>query len=258
MTTIEYSEVLNTVAAPTGVPYRFGLFSVVDFDQLGDHDRAGMQWLSDSCAGANITLDPCKTGDDESIDPGICSYVGIASPFTAYVHNVDSIAGKSLDVHESSSRQRFIMAEQTAVEAHVFSLLNQVVADDVSALDAASMADQYANALASVEDSVPAITGAEGMIYVSRFGASLLASQLDKTSGMLRTKLGTPVAAMGGWESGVHKVFGTGPVKAARGDIEVYNGTAGADLASNDVSIIAERAYAFGWDCGVVGAQLTL
>jgi hypothetical protein len=77
---------------------------------------------------------------------------------------------------------------------------------------------------------------------------------------MLRTRLGTPIAAMavGATANTIRTgdvMFGTGPVKASRGEIEVFNGT--GDLAINDASIIAQRTYAFGYDCGVVGAEIT-
>jgi hypothetical protein len=247
------------------VPYRFGLFSAVDFEAIGTHDRVGMTWRSDGCAVADITLDACKNPAIDPLDSSLCGYSGTAEAFTAYILDTDSLAGVSMADHEAQARARFIAAEQAAVEGHIFAelLVEGIAAGsiiDLSTQGAKGPADAYLSMLATVEDQLALLTGNEGVIYMSRFAAIALSDHTEKSNGMLRTRLGTPIAAMavGATANTIRTgdvMFGTGPVKASRGEIEVFNGT--GDLAINDASIIAQRTYAFGYDCGVVGAEIT-
>ena len=269
MTTIEYPALLNLTNAPTGVPYRYGLFSAIDFDSIGAHDRVGMTWRSDGCQRAGVTLDACKQPAIPPLTASDCGFTGTAPPFTVYILDEDSIAGVSIADHEAQARARFIAAEQWAVEEHIAGQLaiDAIAAGtivDVSAAGAKAPSDPYLLMLAQVESQLALLTGNEGVIYMSRFGAAALETSLVRSNGMMRTTLGTPVVAMGGWPGITANtlptgdaIYATGPVKASRGEIEVLNGTAGEGLAINDVSIIAQRTYAFGWDCGVVGAEIT-
>lgn len=267
MTVIEYPALLNLTTAPTAVPYRFGLFSAVNFDQIGTHDRIGMTWRSDGCQRAGTTFDQCKQPAVPDLTKSDCGFIGTAEPFTAYILDADSMAGVSLAEHEAQARNRFIAAEQWGVEYHIISeIAAEGTADgtivDVSNAGGKAPSDPYLLMLAQVESQLALLTGNEGVIYMSRFGAAALETSLIRSGGKMTTTLGTPVVACGGWPSIVadtlptgDAIYGTGPVKAARGEIEVFNGT--GDLSVNDVSIIAQRTYAFGWDCGVVGAEIT-
>lgn len=269
MTTIEYPALLNLTSAPTGVPYRYGLFSAVEFDTISPHDRMGMTWRSDGCQRAGTTLDSCKQAAVPALTASDCGYIGTAEPFTAYILDEDSIGGVSIAEHEAQARARFLTAEQWGVESYV---MNEIVAQgtadgtivDVSGAGAKAPSDPYLLMLAQVESQLALLTGNQGMIYMSRFGAAALETSLIRSGGMLHTTLGTPVAACGGFPTITANtlptgdaIYGTGPVKAARGEVEIYNGTAGDGLGVNDISIIAQRTYAFGWDCGVVGAEIT-
>ena len=180
------------------------------------------------------------------------------------------MAGVPLSQHETQARNRFIAAEQWGVENKIATELATAGAAAASVIDIAplvhaqkSIPDKYQTMLAHVESQLSVLTGNEGIIYMSRFAASMLSTVLTTSGGMLRTVLGTPVAAMGGWPDVTANtlitqdvIYGTGPVKAARGEIDVYNGT--GDLSVNDASIIVQRTYSFGWDCGVVGSSVTL
>jgi len=272
-TLVEYSALLNLTDAPTSVPYRYGLFSAVNFDQIGEHDRLGMTWRSDACQQPGITIGECKAIPPAVVAPLVasaCGYIGTAEAFTAYILDEDSLAGVPLSQHETQARNRFIAAEQWGVENQIAASLATAGAAAASIIDIAplvhaqkSIPDKYQTMLAHVESQLSIVTGNEGIIYMSRFAASMLSTVLTTSGGMLRTVLGTPVAAMGGWPDVTANtlitedvIYGTGPVKAARGDIDLYNGT--GDLSVNDASIIVQRTYSFGWDCGVVGASVTL
>lgn len=268
MTVIEYPALLNLTSAPVAAPYRFGLFSAVEFAPFNAHDRVGMTWRSDNCAAGDVTIDACKEPGVPDLVAASCGYIGTAEAFTAYILDEDSLAGLSLAEHEAQARARFLIAEQSAVEIHVG---GEIAADaalagsliDVSSMSSASLSDTYLAMLATVEEQLVLLTGAEGVIYMSRFAAASLSGELVANGGMLRTKLGTPVAAMAGFGAVANtartgdEMYATGPVKAARSEVDIYNGTAGENLAINDASIIAERTYAFGWDCGAVGASVT-
>ena len=269
MSNVEVPELLNLASAPTAIPYRYGLFSAVEFAPMESvRDRFGTTWNSDNCAEVGITFSACKDPAVPDLVPAECSYTGIAEGFTAYLLNEDSIAGSTIAEHEDRTRARFAMAEQAAVEQRIYTeLALAAVADSsmvsVTGLGAKGPSDSYLAMLATVEEQLALVSGSEGVIYMSRFAAIALSSELDKTSGRLRTKLGTPVAAMAGFGAVAatlrieDAMYGSGPVKASRSEIELANGTAGAGLSINDVSIIAQRDYTFGWDCGVVGASVT-
>jgi len=269
-TQVQYSALLNLTNAPTSVPYRYGLFSAVNFDQIGDHDRLGMTWRSDACQQPGMTIGECKDpGNVAALVPSACGYIGTAEAFTAYIFDEDSLAGVPLSQHETQARNRFIAAEQWGVENKISATLATAGAAAASIIDIAplvfagqSIPEKYQTMLAQVESQMSVLTGNEGIIYMSRFAASMLSTVLTTSGGMLRTILGTPVAAMGGWADVTADtlitedvIYGTGPVKAARGDIDLYNGI--GNLSINDASIIVQRTYSFGWDCGVVGASVT-
>jgi hypothetical protein len=272
MTVIEYPALLNLTDAPVGVPYRYGLSSVVNYEPIGSHGRAGLAWRSDACSLALITEDACKDPAVEALTASDCGYDGSADPFTAYIYDTDSLAGLSLADHEDQARTRFLIAEQWGVENYVAGLLTAAGTAAGSVVDMTTSAGAGGKfhdmnhsqiLLAQVESQLALMSGNDGVIYMSRFSAMALGGDLVSAGGMLRTRLGTPVAAFGGWPT-VSKnqeitediIFGTGPIKAQRGDVEIYSGTPG--LSVNDASVIAERSYVFGWDCGIVGASATI
>lgn len=252
------ADTFHRVEAPVATPYRFGLFSVLSFDP-GDRSGIGITWQSQNCHMVQATENAC-------INPGVPGkeaddycHVGEAQPVTVYVLNDESLAGIPLAEHEQAARDRLAMGEQAAVES-VVSAAALAAASPVASALGGSPAEQALVALGIVEQELAAMTGAEGIIHMSRFAASLL--PLDKTGSMLRTQLGTPVAAYGGWDG--HSlggsptgltILGTGPGKAYRGPVETYPGTPALDI--NDASVLAERTYTIGFDCGVVGASVT-
>jgi hypothetical protein len=271
MADIAYSDLLNLTNAPTGVPYRFGLFSVAQFEPISDHDRAGVTWRSDACQKALITQDICKDPAAQPLTASSCGYTGEAAPFFAYLHDDDSIpAASSLADHEGRARARFLTAEQWGVENHVAGMLDAAavaagtIVDMTAALDTGGSFASYDHAsvmLAQVEAQLALMSGNDGVIYMSRFSAILLDTQLTTQGGTLRTRLGTPVVSMGGWPTVTKDalptsdvIYGTGPIKAQRGEVEIFGGTPALRL--NDVAITVERAYTFGWDCGIVGASI--
>jgi hypothetical protein len=253
------ADTFHRVAAPAGTPYRFGLFSVLSFEP-DERSGIGVAWQSQGCHTVLATEDSCINPAVAPLVPdGYCSVIEV-NPITVYVLNDDSLAGIPLAEHEQAARDRLAIGEQTAVES-VVSAAALAAASPIASALGDSPAEKALCALGVVEQELAALTGAEGIIHMSRFAASLL--PLDKTGSMLRTQLGTPVAAYGGWDGytpgaapSAVTILGTGPAKAYRGAVETYSGAPALD--SNDASVLAERTYTIGFDCGVVGATATL
>ncbi len=255
MTTIEAPAIYQVVEAPEGIDRKFGLFSVATFEDLGPHAGLGIQWTSQACAVVQQTQNAC-------IDPGVaaltgdqCGVVSQFDPFTLYYLDEDSIGGQSLDVHEAQARARFVSGEETACETAVaVSLANAAGAPGVVTVGI-SPQEKLLGVLSTIEQALGETTGKEGVIYMSRFAASMLVGVLIKDSGKLRTSLGTPVAAMGGGDLGT-TMYGTGTIKSHRKPIDAIAAQVDQDL--NDVSILVQRPYAFGFDCQAVSATVTL
>jgi len=104
--------------------------------------------------------------------------------------------------------------------------------------------------------------GGTGVIHMSRLTTTMLYGHLYKMGGRLVTSLGTPVVAGGGYDlldsppGVVAEIYVTGPLAIWRGDIDTRQNA--VDKSINEVSIVAQRDYVIGWDCGVEGVQFTL
>lgn len=108
------------------------------------------------------------------------------------------------------------------------------------------------NALALLEQDAATKYAGKPTIHMSRAIASLLTSQnvLDVVGSELRTKLGSKVAAGGGYAS--TSMWATGEVTVLRGDKIVQQAL---NQGTNEVVTMAERAYVAAGDCykAVVG-----
>jgi len=257
MTTIEAPDLYEVVSPPIGAPYRFGLFSVVDFtNDGGPHIYNGSTWESEGCADVRATQNACVDPDVEALTGDQCGTVMAFNPFALYRLDTSSIGGQSLAEHSVSAQTRFTSGEQTAAE--------EAVADIIEAnAPAATVVDsgteptvRLLSVLATVEQALAEMTGSEGVVYMSRFAASMLSGVLVASGGnTLRTALGTRVAAMGGGDLG-STMYGTGPINAQRATIDVSPNT--PDRSVNDASVLVQRTYVFGFDCGAVAATTTL
>jgi hypothetical protein len=265
MTTITAPNLYEVTDAPVAAPYRYGLSSVVAWEPLATGGRVGgVTWVSQGCTDVGVTSNDCADPTPAALTSDNSCSVGYADVFTPYILADPSYAGKSDAVHEAKARDRFIIAEQYGVERNVVDKLVLALgagAIDVSAQSALHGGDVFLSMLALVEQQLPDLTGAEGVIYMSRYSATMLSDHLVITGGILRTKLGTPVAAIGGWSNtpGAQPtgevIYGTGPIKGQRGEVELLNGSGASP--TNDTSIIVQRTYSFGYDCGVIGAEVT-
>lgn len=261
MTIIDAPNHFQVVPAPVGVPYRYGLASVIDYVPSSDvHALGGITWESFSCQPVNQTQNDC-------IDPGIgvlaqaalCS-IGIASPFTVYVNYGESGAGMSSQQARDEARDLLLNGEQRAVELAVSTKMLADATTDPIGWATQSFIDRTIGALGFVEQEIQARTNMEPVIHMNRMTASLLGTVLLREGNTLRTINGTRVAAYGGWVGFVPgsvppgaTIFGTGPMVGIRGQVDYADGF---NRATNDYSIIASRTYVIGYDCDAVAATV--
>ena len=84
----------HLVEAPAVVPYRHGLFSVVEPRVVGltggvidEHWRLGVTWQSQACSLAKETTGPCIDSDVAALTPDEYCSVAEFDPFTVYAYN---------------------------------------------------------------------------------------------------------------------------------------------------------------------------
>jgi hypothetical protein len=254
MTIITAPNVYNVVDAPIGVPYRFGLESVVDFGGT-DNDLVGVTWISENCPVTGVTNTVCLDPEAVVLDFGLqqCATPQF-KPFTVYLPLDGSMAGPD---DTDRARRMFSLAEQYGMERAFSAALADSVTE-VAVGATASATEKLMLALAYVEQAVLEGSVAEPTIHMSRFAASVLASQLVASGTGLRTMLGSKVAAYGGWIDGypaTDSIFATGPIKGVRGPIDTFSVP---NHTINSNSIVASRTYVLGYDCAAVGASVTL
>lgn len=246
------TDVREVIDAPVRVPYRFGLFSVLDFDGSG---RAGIElaWDSIGCGPLQTVQDPCLSidGADHTKASSVeCAEVGSAG-FTVIAYDDSSLGRSPRGASSSRASDKLTLGEQPTVELALTGYLAAVATDvSQSAGAGASIKEQAGYAIGEVEQSL-AEAGGEGVILVARSFVALLPNYFNSTGSVLRTKLGTPVAALGGWAAGRNDVLGVPALVARRGQIAEGDGY---NLNTNDRAAYAERDYSFGWECGAVVA----
>lgn len=245
------------VAAPTPVPYRFGIFSVATPLPEGDGrwEGGGMEWVSEACVTPAFTNNECvDPSAPELVAQGMCVIMSY-DPFTVYAVNNDS-AGKTRDLTEAANiaRARLEASEQFGVEEKLWALLTPTT--EVAATSPAM-------GLALVEQMLTESYPSMGVVHMSRLTATLLGELgiVHAEGNRLVTTLGTPVVAGGGYGqvNGVEPtdaaIYGTGPLVLLRGTVDTVRGF---NRDVNSHYTIAQRPYAVGWDCSVVGATFTV
>ena len=255
----------HLVEAPTAVPYRFGLFSQVtprtselSGSSIDDKWKLGVQWISQACAEAKLTTGPCIDIEVPALDPDDYCSVSQYDPFTVYAYNNDDVPGFGMNEDVSNAVARLTNGEQEAAEEQVWSLATAAVGPGVT--DLTSYPLWYG--LGYVEQALAEAYGGQGVIHMNRLTATMFADQLHIEGGRLFTLLGTPVVAGAGYEKIGQTaptealIYGTGPLVMYRSEIDTRQSA--IDKATNQASIIAQRDYVIGWDCVVVGAEVSL
>jgi hypothetical protein len=237
--------VYTRVEAPAVVPHPYGLFSVATPASPGDHAMVGFQWESWACINPNTITDPCING---GAAPGPkefekCPNTNSYKPITVYLGIKRT--GQSLDVGQTQVQRVFEDAEETAVERHLWDLLN------IDVTEAAAMSP--AGALSVVEEQLGDGYMGTGVIHMSRGTAVRLGPELVRNGSRIETIIGTPVVVGAGYVAGGPTIYGTGALAVVRGDLEVVSAW---NMSINDELILAERTYVVGWDCFATGVKV--
>jgi hypothetical protein len=254
----------HQVSAPPAVPYRYGLFSVVEPRtaaiegiEVDEHWRLGVQWQSQSCGQIKSTTGPCI---DPQVDPltpdDLCSVLEY-EPFTLYAFNNDDVIGHTLAEHEANAISRLTKGEQYGAERHVWDLM-------VTAAGAAQDSTMYPIhiGLGFAEQFLAETYEAQGVLHMSRLTAMACAPHLKVEGGRMLTALGTPVVVGGGYIQATSQptdlgvIIATGPLVMYRGDIDTRENS--LNRANNTMSIVAQRDYVIGWDCGALAVDVNL
>lgn len=262
--------VRERIEAPVNVtPYPYGLFSVLPGgNPVDQHWAFGVQWQSD-CGNTVRVLEDVVCGADDMV-PAADSYCTIvtADPFELYAALDDSSQGTSnaQALVKAKAQARFNAGEQAGVEIAVRRRLAAAVPSPTAvSITGYVGTEKLLAGLAYVEALLAETLGNRGVIYMTRFAATLLGMHLVTSGGSLTTKLGTPVAAIQAGSvnppAGTFAVpttsiiYGTGPAFLYRGPTDDYP----LDRReTNDFTHIVSRPYLFGWDCAAVGASVTL
>jgi hypothetical protein len=244
------------ITAPAWVPYRFGLASILSFPAEADHWRMGVEWQSPACGqAAQVTTDECITGVAATPKtPFLCPGVQQAAPFTVYAYDDLPTVGTTAEEQRAWARAVLDAGEWPAVEQYVAAALEaEIGATPASDLGAGA---SPADALGMIEDALALAYGGQGAVLTSRRGATILfaAGALRLEGSRLVTALGTPVAALAHPVAapGSFPIYGTGALFGWRSDVDVIEAV---NTATNRWSLVAERTYLVGWDCGAVKVQ---
>lgn len=257
------TDVRVTIEAPSRTPHRYGLFSVLDFIDTG-RGQTLLAWDSIGCGPVEVAQDPCliDTGADhtkgttESVG---CDNSGGVESLTVMAWDDSSLGRPPRQVTSDRAARLLALGEQAAVERLVsFDMLGS--AADVTPLTGnppagASYEEKVLISLGAVEQALAGSIHGEGVILLPRILVPLMSSALSQTGSVLRTKLGTPVAACGGWDPSqttATQIVGTAALVGSRGPVVSGQGW---NTNLNDHAAYAERDYSIGWECEPVYAD---
>lgn len=271
------------VEGPERVALPYGLFSVVPPRPAGDEKWLnGVQWEPLSCSPASGIGEPeCEPAEGGGTDAvglpkTLAAPGGVeeASAFTVYGMHKCSPVGRTPEEAQARARAHLMAREEARVEQALMTGDLENEPNFQGAVDLTSGATTPVEALALLEGFIASTYGSQGVIHVSRTGATRWAADylITGSGGKLTTMLGTPVVAGAGYEANVGPTgsegaagtvwaYATPALFAYRGDIFEPSNRPGdlLDRADNNLYAIAEREYLLGWDpCGVAAAQFEL
>lgn len=264
-------EIREAIEVPvTATPYPYGLFSVLPGQNpIDQHWGFGVEWRSVNCGNTvRVQEDAvCATLDDTWSPDRWCT-TATADPFVLYSfveRGSDAYSGARQRVADDA-RSRFEAGEQAGVEIAVRRRLAAAVPSPTAVSITGYAGTQKVLAgLAWVEQALAEATGNRGVIYMTRFAATLLGDYLKTSGGTLTTPLGTPVAAILSGTTNppdgtfavptATTIYGTGPAFLYRGEVDEFPIN---QMSTNDWQHKYGRPYLFGWDCTAVAASVTL
>lgn len=269
------------VEGPPRIPSPYGLFSVLTVRQPSDpHWQMGVEWESNSCAGVDGfgPLTDCDTdpsGLPRSTDDADGPILGEATPFTVVAEYRCTPVGRSLTDAQQLATVRLQAREESGAERFLWTgeLGNRPMIADPDATVLSTVPATPVTALALLEKFAGDMWGGQGVVHVSKLGAVVLTQNgvISASGSKLVTNMGTPVVAGNGYlgtgPGNVDPVDGTSwayitpPLIGYRGEILTDSGRSGDlfDRDTNDLTVLAERAYLIGFDpCGIGAVNFQL
>lgn len=267
------------VPAPAVTPKPYGIFSVADISTPSDpHWQTGVEWEPEAgCASASVYACPTCVQNDGNTDPAKTYVAGVpktlAIPFTVYGSFACSPIG-NWDRGMERAQKALENGEERAVENEIalgtHSVSNALTrAGTVNITPVVGTAVSVVEGLALLEQYIGANSTGEGVILASRLAVTLANANspiIVPDGSVLRTRLGTPVAALSGFDgkTGPNIVAAAGKAwiyaigsrpRIFKGDIFLTPDDRSHALSqrTNDFKVLAERTYTVGWDCFTVG-----
>lgn len=264
------------VVGATRQPLPFGLFSTFTFRPGAGRWESGVTFETLTCDPAEgIGAPDCDPEDviglPKDLDPNK-GEDGEASPFTIYGHFACSPVGFTPQSAQQRALEHLEAREEGRAEKAFWTgdLGNEPALQSATttALNGGTAVAPLVG-LGLLEDWIAKNYGSQGVIHMTRALAPVYGNKLRVQGNVLRTILGTPVAAGGGYP-------GTGPTGQApaaghtwafvtpamfgyRSDVFTSSSRPGdlLDTGDNTLYAIAERNYLLGFDpCGVAAVLI--
>lgn len=254
----------------------FGLFSVAEMITPEDpHWQQGVEWEPAVCGAAAIYNCPTCNQNNGNTAPAKSYAAGpgsdFASPFTVYGSFNCSPIG-NWDRAEARAKELLANGEERAVESaialsttHAGRALQAATSLDITPTPGTPVT--ILQGIALLESYIGANSSGQGVIVANKREATLAVAQRavvrpEAGQTQLFTNVGTPVAAVGGWNgrTGPNNVAAVSPnswifVLGSRPRVwrsEVFVTSEREEslkTTTNDLKIAAERTYIVGWDC---------
>lgn len=272
----------HQITGPTITPAPFGLLSAVEVrDDPDPRWRNGVEFRSTCPSQASATVAPCsadvvgdlvippKTGTRgaEYVEgPAVTLYaVHECAPIGETAEQAQAEAGRKLVAAEGPALELVVSTGDT--EAGVLAEEFRLNGSTTNVLPGPPTGQPLLNAFGFIEAEL-AKRGV-GVIYMPRaFALWLISKQAVVRNGSrLESALGTPVVAMN-YDFGTHIgpdgrhagdgiawIYGTGPAIVYRGGVTYLPGF---DSDVNTRTVIAERTYAYAWECGAFAVPVDL
>lgn len=277
-----YGQPLAVATPELPEPLSYGLFSVAEsMPTENAHWQQGVEWQPYSCAVAGAT--PCPTCAQNAAG---------TAPEKTYEDTPDAVAAFPFTVYGSFACSPFGHWDDAVLRARKLlqSGAERAVELEIGAngvghggrfLTAAGSVDvtptpgtpvTLAQGLAILEDAGADRGNGQFVIMANRREVTLLNANgplIYPTGAQLRTTLGTPVAALSGFDARVGPnavaagagqawLFATGTPRIWRSEVFVTSERDQAlKTATNDLEILAEQTYVVGWDCFTIGVLVT-
>ena len=258
----------NLVPAPPVGPLRYGVFNVARITELSGIEAgrlwgAGYSFLTDHCDGANVYDDTCDTLPTKPFVEG--SDLMNADPFRVIAKKHCGTVGRTSDEMEAGVRQQLLSGEQTVVESVIWDGSGLVAQSPTLTSSGATLVTPLAAgagaAIAALENAAYQTMGYAGVIHVNQqaYASLMYADILHQEGGIWRTALGTAVSFGAGYDitgpadvdpsAGFVYAFMTSALDMRRTNVIVPDMMQALDRVNNQWVALAERAYAFTWDC---------